>query len=331
MARIRTIKPDFFRHEELQDLEIENPGKYPMMVFAGLWGHCDNKGRFEWKPRMLKLDILPFLPFDMAETLEILEKSGMINRYEVDGKVYGEVTTFEKHQRLSGKELTEGEKFPQPTVKTREATGKQQGSVGEIPESQEGKGIGKEEEGSTPPNPRNRGNAIESESFGRFWSSWPSNERKVAKPQCEKKWKTLGLDLIADKIIDHVESMKTGRKWREGFIEAPLVYLNQRRWEAGVEAESYSDDEIAVMEAYRDAADAKGWPEVAFSPYSRERAQAIREFVTFGEKPEWVSPYFAWMTGKIPPKPGYGFDWIIQKATFIRAKEGNFKALCGEA
>ena len=142
MARIRSVKPDFFRHEVLQDLEIANPGSYPMMVFAGLWGHCDSKGRFEWRPRQLKLDILPFLPFDMAGTLEILERAGMVKRYSVDGKEYGEVPTFEKHQRLSGKEATEGEKHPDPI---REAMGKQRGSGREIPESQEGKG--REEEG----------------------------------------------------------------------------------------------------------------------------------------------------------------------------------------
>lgn len=138
MARIRTIKPEFFRHEGLQDLEIANPGMYPMMVFEALWGHCDSKGRFEWKPRSLKLDILPFLPFDMAATLAILEGANMVRRYTVDGKEYGLIDSFEKHQRLSGKEATEGEKFPSPPVK-------QQGSNREIPESQEGKG--KEEEG----------------------------------------------------------------------------------------------------------------------------------------------------------------------------------------
>lgn len=148
MARIRSVKPDFFRHEDLQDLEIANPGMYPMMVFAGLWGHCDSKGRFEWRPRQLKLDILPFLPFDMAATLEILRCAGMVNRYSVEGKDYGEVPTFEKHQRLSGKEATEGEKYPDPIS---EATGKQQGSEVEIPESQEGKGRERKGNGVTQP------------------------------------------------------------------------------------------------------------------------------------------------------------------------------------
>lgn len=161
MARIRTIKPDFFRHELLQDLEIAHPGMYPMMVFEALWGHCDSKGRFEWKPRTLKLDILPFLPFDMATTLGILEDAGMLHKYAVDGKEYGVIHTFEKHQRLSGKELTEGEKHPAPyvydTESVCETTGKQSGSVEEIPESQEGKGMewkGKEKnipQNSSPP------------------------------------------------------------------------------------------------------------------------------------------------------------------------------------
>lgn len=154
MARIRTIKPEFFRHEGLQDLAIEH-GAHVMLVFAGLWGHCDKAGRFEWRPRQLKLDILPFLDFDMAETLEILEAAGMVDRYEVDGKAYGAIDSFREHQRLSGKEQQEPEKHPEPPEKQRisngEATGKQLGSTGDQMESQEGKGREEEGNGGLPP------------------------------------------------------------------------------------------------------------------------------------------------------------------------------------
>lgn len=153
MARIRTIKPEFFRHEGLQDIEAENPGAYCMLVFAGLWGHCDKAGRFEWRPRTLKLDILPFLSFDMAETLAILERAGQVRRYQVDGKEYGEIASFCVHQRISGKEAQEPEKHPEPI---KEDIGKKRGSNGEAPETagREGKGRGKgkgrerEEEGN---------------------------------------------------------------------------------------------------------------------------------------------------------------------------------------
>jgi hypothetical protein len=35
MARIRNIKPEFFSHEELQDMEVEHPELHPMLVFSG--------------------------------------------------------------------------------------------------------------------------------------------------------------------------------------------------------------------------------------------------------------------------------------------------------
>ena len=129
MARIRTIKPDFFRHEKLQDLEAENPGKHCMLVFAGLWGHCDKFGRFEWRPRQLKLDILPFLDFTMAETLHKLAQSDLILRYTVEGKEYGEIKSFAKHQRISGKELQEQGRYPAPPKSIVE---KNTGNTGEV-------------------------------------------------------------------------------------------------------------------------------------------------------------------------------------------------------
>jgi len=114
MSRIRTIKPEFFIHDELQDLEVVHPGKYIMLVFAGLWTLCDSKGKFEYKPRHIKLKILPFIDFDINETLMILEESGFIFSYQVNGKSYGKVVSFNEHQRITGKEATDGEKHPDP-------------------------------------------------------------------------------------------------------------------------------------------------------------------------------------------------------------------------
>ena len=57
--RMRQIKPSFFKNEALFDLERETA--LPIRVaYAGLWTVCDKEGRFEWKPRTLKSDVLPF-------------------------------------------------------------------------------------------------------------------------------------------------------------------------------------------------------------------------------------------------------------------------------
>lgn len=146
MARIRTIKPEFFRHEGLQDLEAGNPGSCVMLVFAGLWGHCDKAGRFEWKPRMLKLDILPFIDFDMGGTLALLCEAGFVRKYAIGGKQYGEIHSFEKHQRINGKEAQEPEKHPSPRDEAQEESSGSSGeAAGKLLPAQEGKG--REEEG----------------------------------------------------------------------------------------------------------------------------------------------------------------------------------------
>ena len=115
MARIRTIKPDFFRHEQLQDLEIAHPKQYIMLTFAGLWTLCDNQGVFPFKPRSIKLDILPFLSFDMTKTLDVLVNNGLIKVFKSGSDQYGYIPTFLTHQRLNTKELQEGKKYPEYT------------------------------------------------------------------------------------------------------------------------------------------------------------------------------------------------------------------------
>ncbi|GHT52929.1 hypothetical protein FACS1894106_2740 [Spirochaetia bacterium] len=114
MSRIRNVRPEFFRHEGLQDIEKQNPGKYPMFVFEGLWTKCDRQGVFEWKPRSLKLDILPFLDFDMSESLAILLKAKYIKKYIVEGKEYGIIITFLKHQKISFAEQKNQNVYPLP-------------------------------------------------------------------------------------------------------------------------------------------------------------------------------------------------------------------------
>jgi hypothetical protein len=49
-----------------------------------------------------------------------------------------------------------------------------------------------------------------------------------------------GFDAKADVIVAHVNSLKTTKKWKDGFEPAPLTYLNGERWADGVEFEGES-------------------------------------------------------------------------------------------
>lgn len=72
--------------------------------------------------------------------------------------------------------------------------------------------------------------------FEEFWLAWPKSERKQDKAKCCEKWGKEGCDGIADLIVADVKAKRGTRKWQENggqFIESPLVYLNNRRWEDG--------------------------------------------------------------------------------------------------
>ena len=103
MARSRIVKPDFFQHSGLFDAESET-GLPLRLSFLGLWGHCDREGRFRWKPRELKLGILPFDPVDFGEVLAALESHGFVVGYEVDGERYGWIPSLGKHQHFHHRE-----------------------------------------------------------------------------------------------------------------------------------------------------------------------------------------------------------------------------------
>ncbi len=112
MGRIRTIKPEFFKHEELFDAELSS--RLPLrLAFAGLWTACDREGRFEWKPRTLKTDIMPYDEVDFTAVLEALVSHGFVGRYRAGGKEYGHIPGFSRHQVINTRESAS--KLPSPS------------------------------------------------------------------------------------------------------------------------------------------------------------------------------------------------------------------------
>ena len=121
MGRIRTIKPEFFRHADLYDAERET-GLPLRLAFAGLWTAADKSGRFKWKPRELKLDCLPHDDVDFSRVLDALTTRGWLVRYAVQGVEYGAIPTWETHQVINNRETPS--KLPAPNENntlTREA------------------------------------------------------------------------------------------------------------------------------------------------------------------------------------------------------------------
>jgi hypothetical protein len=115
MARIRTVKPEFFRHYELYRAEIEE--RMPMRIaFAGLWTSADREGRFRWVPDELKLDCLPYDKIDFSRVLDALTTRGFIVKYTSMGRDYGWIPGFLRHQVINNRERDS--ELPEPPAES---------------------------------------------------------------------------------------------------------------------------------------------------------------------------------------------------------------------
>lgn len=99
MARIRSIKPEFFTSLSVANLTVE-----ARLTFIGLWTHCDDSGRCVDDARLIKAALWPLDDRPAAEVdidLKALTASSLILRYEVDGRRYIEVMGWAEHQRIN--------------------------------------------------------------------------------------------------------------------------------------------------------------------------------------------------------------------------------------
>ena len=107
MARARNIKPSFFTNDELSELE-----PLARILFIGMWTIADFKGCFEYKPKRLKVQILPYDDCNIEQLVSALDKSGFISIYSVQGQRYIKVINFNKHQNPHKNEREGGSAIP---------------------------------------------------------------------------------------------------------------------------------------------------------------------------------------------------------------------------
>ena len=95
MARIRTIKPEFWTDIKVVKLSI--PAR---LFFIGLWNFADDNGVLIDNPEQLGLWVFPKDDLNFNALLNELEKGGLILRYEKDGERYILIKNFNKHQKI---------------------------------------------------------------------------------------------------------------------------------------------------------------------------------------------------------------------------------------
>ena len=126
MARIRTIKPEFFTSADIVSLT-----PLARLFYIALWCESDREGRLNWNSKTLKMRYMPADNCNIDILAEELINAKLIEIYTVDGRNYAEVISFKNHQVINNRE---SDSIIPPRVKVasprEKAEGRKEGKEG---------------------------------------------------------------------------------------------------------------------------------------------------------------------------------------------------------
>lgn len=111
MARIRTIKPEFWTDGKIVQLPF-----YVRLVFIGLWNFCDDAGYLLEEHDRIKMQIMPGDDVDVEASIDLLVACGLLSRHTLkSGGTALQINHFVDHQKIS---------HPSPSKIAPEVSGK---------------------------------------------------------------------------------------------------------------------------------------------------------------------------------------------------------------
>jgi hypothetical protein len=212
MARIRTIKPEFFTSED-----IVNLSPLARLLYIAIWCEADKEGRLIWKPMTFKLRYFPGDNCDIQAMCKEIVDAGLVVLY---GEGFAVVPSFKAHQHINPRESDSN--LPEPvaitTRKARVATRQPRDS--DAQGGREGKG----REGDK------RDASREPSGFAEFWPEYPNH---TAKANAVKAWDKIPAELHPE-IMAALAIQKRSAAWTKDngqFIPHAATWLNGKRWE----------------------------------------------------------------------------------------------------
>jgi len=97
MARIRSIKPEFWTDEKIVECS-----PIARLLFVGMWNFCDDGGNHPVSVKTIKMEVFPGDDFSVAQIsgfIGELSNQGLIAEYEAEGRKYWHVMGW-AHQKI---------------------------------------------------------------------------------------------------------------------------------------------------------------------------------------------------------------------------------------
>jgi hypothetical protein len=239
MARIRSIKPEFWTSEQVVECSTN-----ARLLFVGMWNFCDDAGRHPYSPRRLKMCVFPgddHITTDVVGALMgELVTAKLIRPYVVNGEMYFAVSGW-SHQKIDRPQPT---KWPGPDegefVESADTDSTNARRTLDDHSSLIGKeGIGEERKGKEgiPPKVPQGGRAYSKHFLG-FWEAYP---RKEGKQKAHRYWRTAVKQVCIEKGLEPQEAadfiLEAANEFAGSVIGSgdycphPSTWLNQGRYD----------------------------------------------------------------------------------------------------
>ena len=236
----RIIKDSICTSEEIDKLT-----PFQEVMFYRLIVNCDDYGRIDARAKILKSKLFPLkdVRSDQIEAaLDALASAELVILYEIDGKPFAQMKTWDRHQRIRSKVS----KYPAPTSTETIFVSNSRSNVSNLLSNVsnsrssadkcrrnpiQSNPIQSESESVTRVRADGVENAkpVENSAFERFWSVYPKKVGKAAALKAFAKVK-----VPTDRLVDALEKQTKSDQWRRDngrFIPNPATWLNQGRWD----------------------------------------------------------------------------------------------------
>lgn len=199
------------------DEQIDGLSESAEILFYRLIVNADDYGLFDARLKLVASKCYPLKSIDIKSIqvdLACLQAVNLVFLYEVDGKPYGKLVTWERHQQVRAKRA----KFPLPKTGSEIICNQLLANVPGI------------QSNPIQSNPAKR-DSVQPDGFTEFYQKYP---KKVGKPAALKAFKAAKINGHLPDVLSDIDKRMSNGEWsidKSQFIPNPATYLNQRRWE----------------------------------------------------------------------------------------------------
>lgn len=240
MARIRTIKPEFWTNEALSALPESTH-----LLAAALLNYADDEGYFNANITLIKAACSPLRdsPVSIQESLVALAGIGYLATGNgSDGRCYGRIINFRKHQTINRPSASR----IRPLVVSMAGSVSSHGPLTDHSRTEqgtgnrEGNGTIRGEDATAGDESENGSGTAQSypQAFEDFWQAYPTRgRRKRGKSKCYGIWRQAIRAAERQSLVEAAKTYAASDESTRGYARDPERFLKANWWREWLEPE----------------------------------------------------------------------------------------------